>query len=41
LEKRGIHLRILNLGIDTTTPTGALVLIMMAGLAKMRAGAAA
>jgi putative DNA-invertase from lambdoid prophage Rac len=34
LEKRGIHLRILNLGIDTATPTGGLVLTMMAGLAK-------
>lgn len=34
LERRGIHLRILNLGIDTGTPTGRLVLTMMAGLAK-------
>lgn len=34
LENRGIHLRILNLGIDTGTPTGRLVLTMMAGLAK-------
>jgi DNA invertase Pin-like site-specific DNA recombinase len=34
LENRGIHLRILNLGIDTATPTGGLVLTMMAGLAK-------
>jgi putative DNA-invertase from lambdoid prophage Rac len=34
LREQGIHLRILNLGIDTATPTGALVLTMMAGLAK-------
>jgi DNA invertase Pin-like site-specific DNA recombinase len=34
LERRGIHLRILNLGIDTATPAGGLVLTMMAGLAK-------
>ncbi len=34
LRERGVHLRILNLGIDTATPTGALVLTMMAGLAK-------
>lgn len=31
---RGIHLRILNLGIDTGTPAGGLVLTMMAGLAR-------
>ena len=34
LQKRGVHLRILNLGIDTGTPAGGLVLTMMAGLAK-------
>jgi DNA invertase Pin-like site-specific DNA recombinase len=34
LCKRGVHLRILNLGIDTATPAGGLVLTMMAGLAK-------
>ena len=34
LMERGIHLRILNLGIDTATPAGGLVLTMMAGLAK-------
>ncbi len=34
LQKRGVHLRILNLGIDTNTPAGGLVLTMMAGLAK-------
>jgi putative DNA-invertase from lambdoid prophage Rac len=34
LQQRGVHLRILNLGIDTGTPAGNLVLTMMAGLAK-------
>ncbi len=34
LEKCGIHLRILNLGIDTATPAGGLVLTVMADLAK-------
>jgi DNA invertase Pin-like site-specific DNA recombinase len=34
LRERGIHLRILNLGVDTATPAGGLVLTMMAGLAK-------
>ena len=34
LQKRGVHLRILNLGIDTGTPAGGLVLTMMAGLSK-------
>jgi DNA invertase Pin-like site-specific DNA recombinase len=34
LRERGVHLRILNLGIDTATPAGGLVLTMMAGLAK-------
>lgn len=34
LRGRGVHLRILNLGIDTGTPAGELVLTMMAGLAK-------
>ncbi len=34
LRERGVHLRILNLGIDTVTPAGGLVLTMMAGLAK-------
>ncbi len=34
LRERGISLRILNLGIDTATPAGGLVLTMMAGLAK-------
>jgi putative DNA-invertase from lambdoid prophage Rac len=29
-----VHLRVLNLGIDTGTPAGELVLTMMAGLAK-------
>ena len=31
---RGVHLRVLNLGIDTATPAGGLVLTMMAGLAR-------
>lgn len=34
LLARGVHLRILNLGIDTATPAGGLVLTMMAGLAR-------
>jgi DNA invertase Pin-like site-specific DNA recombinase len=34
LRRRGVHLRILNLGIDTGTAAGELVLTMMAGLAK-------
>jgi DNA invertase Pin-like site-specific DNA recombinase len=33
-RERNVHLRILNLGIDTATPAGGLVLTMMAGLAK-------
>jgi DNA invertase Pin-like site-specific DNA recombinase len=34
LDARGVHLRVLNLGIDTATPAGGLVLAMMAGLAR-------
>lgn len=34
LRERSVHLRILNLGIDTATPAGNLVLTLMAGLAK-------
>ena len=34
LRSRGVHLRVLNLGIDTATPAGGLVLTMMAGLAR-------
>jgi putative DNA-invertase from lambdoid prophage Rac len=34
LRRRGVHLRILNLGIDTGTPAGGLVLTLMAGLAR-------
>jgi len=34
LRGRGVHLRILNLGIDTGTPAGELVLTMLADLAK-------
>jgi putative DNA-invertase from lambdoid prophage Rac len=34
LREREVRLRILNLGIDTATPAGGLVLTLMAGLAK-------
>jgi DNA invertase Pin-like site-specific DNA recombinase len=34
LRQREVHLRILNLGIDTAKPAGGLVLTLMAGLAK-------
>lgn len=34
LRSRGVHLRVLNLGIDTATPAGGLVLTRMAGLAR-------
>jgi len=34
LRERGVHLRILNLGIDTASPAGGFVLTLMAGLAK-------
>lgn len=34
LREGGVNLRILNLGIDTATPAGGLVLTMMAGLAR-------
>jgi putative DNA-invertase from lambdoid prophage Rac len=34
LRERAAQLRILNLGIDTATPAGGLVLTMMAGLAR-------
>src|SRR5262249_58786813 len=34
LRERGVSLRILNLGIDTSTPAGGLVLTMMAGMAR-------
>jgi DNA invertase Pin-like site-specific DNA recombinase len=34
LRQREVHLRILNLGIDTATPAGGLVLTLMAGLAR-------
>ncbi|MBX9579340.1 MAG: recombinase family protein, partial [Gemmataceae bacterium] len=36
LLARGVHLRVLNLGIDTATPAGGLVLAMMAGLARFQ-----
>jgi DNA invertase Pin-like site-specific DNA recombinase len=34
LKKRGISLQILNLGIDTGTPTGKLMLTMLGGIAE-------
>lgn len=35
LEDRGVSFRILNLGLDTSTPTGRLILTIMAALAEM------
>ena len=34
LEKKGVGLRILNLGIDTSTPTGKLMLTVLGGIAQ-------
>ena len=34
LEKRGVALRVLNLGLDTGTPTGKLMLTMLGGVAE-------
>jgi DNA invertase Pin-like site-specific DNA recombinase len=34
LESKGVALRILNLGVDTATPTGKLMLTVMAGIAE-------
>ena len=34
LDKRGAHLRIVGLGIDTSTPTGKLLLTMLGGIAE-------
>lgn len=34
LEAKGIALRILNLGVDTSTPTGKLILNVMGGVAQ-------
>ncbi len=34
LEKKGVALRILNLGLDTSTPTGKLMLTVMGGVAE-------
>lgn len=34
LEKKGVGLRILNLGIDTGTPTGKLMLTVLGGIAQ-------
>ena len=35
LRERGIHLRILQLGVDTATPAGQMVLTVIAALAEM------
>src|SRR5687768_4110148 len=34
LEAKGVHLRILNMGIDTSTPTGKLMLNVLASVAQ-------
>lgn len=34
LEKKGVSLRILNLGVDTSTPTGKLMLNVLGGVAQ-------
>lgn len=34
LEEKGVALRILNLGLDTSTPTGKLMLTVMGGVAE-------
>lgn len=34
LERKGVSLRILNLGLDTGTPTGKLMLTMLGGVAE-------
>ncbi len=34
LERKGVALRILNLGLDTSTPTGRLMLTVMGGVAE-------
>jgi DNA invertase Pin-like site-specific DNA recombinase len=34
IEKKGAALRILNLGVDTATPTGRLMLTMLGGIAQ-------
>jgi DNA invertase Pin-like site-specific DNA recombinase len=34
LETKGVHLRILNMGIDTSTPTGKLMLNVLASVAQ-------
>jgi DNA invertase Pin-like site-specific DNA recombinase len=35
LKARGIHLRILGLDVDTSTPTGWMILTVLSGLAEM------
>jgi DNA invertase Pin-like site-specific DNA recombinase len=34
LKAKGAHLKVLNLGIDTNTPTGGLVLTVLSGIAQ-------
>ena len=34
LERKGVSLRILSMGIDTATPTGRLILTLMGGIAE-------
>ncbi|KAB0266018.1 recombinase family protein [Microvirga brassicacearum] len=34
LEEKGVHLRILNMGVDTSTPTGKLMLNVLASVAQ-------
>jgi len=34
LAERGIHLRVLNLGIDTSTPSGKLTFVILGGVAE-------
>jgi DNA invertase Pin-like site-specific DNA recombinase len=35
LDRKGVTLRILNLGLDTSTPTGKLMLTVMGGVAEL------
>lgn len=38
LEAKGVALRIVNLGVDTATPTGRLILTVMGGIAEFERG---
>lgn len=38
LEAKGVSLRILNLGLDTSTPTGKLMLTVLGGVAEFERG---